>query len=360
MPEETLPSVLEETPQVELKLDETALASVSSARQIAAANITDTLPKEAYLGASTLVLSREERDILEEPVPDDEIDIRPDGLIYVSHEYVRRILNRALGHGQWALVPGSNLVSDQNQLYQRWVLFCRGVYVSEALGSGRYFQNGNQTRDDVAESIKSDCIRRCAKDLGIGLEAWNKRRAETWRRQYAVQRLCSTNQGNKQLWRRSDADPLQNEIAPKPPVEPVGAGTETRRDVLPRTDEPSSAVKTTAAAPPPQTPPKPALEPKQAPLKIAPKSQGTALAITDGQVRLLWTRALGAQLVVGDDAEKLITFLAENCMIPIPNRSGKKSKETAAHMMRQLPAGAQFQKLLKTLEILAQETQVEI
>jgi hypothetical protein len=353
--DETLPSVAEETPPLELKLDETALPpATGNARQIAAANITDTLPPTAYIGASTLVLSREEREILEEPVPDDEIDIRPDGLVYVSHEYVRRQLNRALGHGQWALVPGSKLYSDGNDQYQRWVLFCRGVYVSEALASRRYYANGNQTRDDVAEAIKSDCLRRCCKDLGIGLEAWNRRRQEHWRREHAIGVLCSTSQGNKKQWRRIDGDPLNGEIST--PVKSAGVEEEKGREKA----SPAPPVARTAATPPPQAPQAPPAVKSAPTLKIAPKSESTTLTVTDSQVRLLWTRALGAMLVVGDDAEKFIDFLHENCMIDIPARAGKKSKETAAHMARQLPAGAQFQKLIKTLEIMATQNPVEI
>ena len=39
----------------------------------------------------------------------------------------------------------------------------------------------------------------------------------------------------------------------------------------------------------------------------------------------------------------------------IPDRTGKKSSETAAAMMRTLDAGNTFQRLLKTLEIQAQK-----
>lgn len=352
MPEETLPSPIEETP-LDLKLDETALPP-SEGRQIAAAKITDSLPASAYVGASTLSVTREQEAILDEPVPDNEIDIRPDGLIYVSHEYVRRQLNRAFGRLQWALVPGSPLVMDGNELYQRWVLLVQGTYVSEALASRKYFANGNQGRDDVAEAIKSDCLRRCCKDLGIGLEAWNRRRAEHWRRTDAIQVLCTTSQGNKKLWRRKDADPLNGEIAP-----PVGAGMENKGRAD-NTVPPAPPSAKTEAAPPPQTAPKPAPAPKQAPLKVAPKPQPTTLTITDGQIRLLWQRAGAAGLVTKDDVEPLIEFLHDNCMVDIPDRSGKKDREVAVLMMRTLPAGAQFQRLLKTLEIQAQTGPVEI
>lgn len=360
MPDETLPSVTDETP-LELRLDETALPQVSDARQIAAAKITDTLPASAYVGASTLAVSREQEDILDAAIPPEEVDIRPDGLIYVSHEFVRRILNKAFGRLQWALVPGSPLVADGNEIYQRWVLMIQGTYVSEALGSRKYFQNGNQTRDDVAEAIKSDCLRRCCKDLGIGLSAWNRRFAEQWRRQYAVQVLVSSPQGNQKQWRRADADPLRNEIQAKPTE--VGGGNKEALPPIAPTTEP----KATVAPPPPSTPPKPAAPqnpPKPAQLKIAPapvKQTGTKpVSLTSGQLDLLWRQARQAALITGEDAEKWIEFLSETCMVPIPERAGKKSTETAAAMMRTLPAGTHFQKLLKTLEIMAQQTKVEI
>jgi hypothetical protein len=355
MSEETLPSVPEETP-LDLKLDETALPADS--RQIAAAKITDTLPAGAYAGAATLEINRDQERILDEPVPDNEIDIRPDGLIYVSHEYVRRQLNRAFGRLQWALVPGSPLVADGNEIYQRWVLLIQGTYVSEALGSKKYFANGNQSRDDVAEGIKSDCLKRCCKDLGIALEVWNKRRQESWRRQYATQVLVATSRGNEKQWRRADADPLKNEIPGSivKPTEVVGD-----KGVLPSNETPATVPQAHVAPPPPSTPPPAAKPGPRAVPKAAPvKAAGPVVTVTDGQIQLLWRRARAAGLVVGEDAEQWITFLAENCMVPIPDRSGKKSTETAVAMMRTLPAGAHFQKLLKTLEIQANQSQVEI
>lgn len=358
MAEETLPSPVEETP-LELKLDESALPLSDNSRQIAAAKLTDTLPASAYTGAGTLQVTVEQEKILDEPVPDNEIDIRPDGLIYVSHEYVRRQLNRAFGRLQWALVPGSPLVAEGNDLYQRWVLLVQGTYVSEAFASRRYFQNGNQTRDDVAEAIKSDCLRRCCKDLGIGLQAWNRRFGEQWKRKYAVQVVVSSNQGNKHQWRRADGDPLNNEIRGSV-VKPTEGEGEKGPETKP-VSSPTTAPKVTVAPPPPSTPPPPQPRPGPRAVPQPAKPATKVMTLTSGQLGLLWGRAKGASLVVGDDAEKWITFLNENCMVPIPERAGKKSTEVAAAMMRQLPAGTSFQKLIKLLEMQAVENnQVEI
>lgn len=88
---------------------------------------------------------------------------------------------------------------------------------------------------------------------------------------------------------------------------------------------------------------------------------GGQLKVTDGQIRLLWVRAKGAGLVVGEDAEAWIKWMNTNCLVEIPERHGKKSTEVAVAMMRQLPGGTTFQKHIKALEILAtQEGQVEI
>ena len=67
----------------------------------------------------------------------------------------------------------------------------------------------------------------------------------------------------------------------------------------------------------------------------------------------MWVRATSAGMVSGNDADKWITFLNENCRIEIPDSRGKKSREIAAAMMHQLPGGAYFQKLLKALEVQA-------
>src|SRR5712664_1731986 len=78
-------------------------------RALAAERITDVLPAIAYERIGQMIISPEAEAVLNEPLPDDEVDIRPDGLIYASHEYVVRQLNRAFGRMGWTLVPGSPL-----------------------------------------------------------------------------------------------------------------------------------------------------------------------------------------------------------------------------------------------------------
>ncbi len=185
-------------------------------RALAAERITDVLPAVAYERIGQMVLTDKAEEILNEPLPDDEVDIRPDGLIYASHEYVVRQLNRAFGRMGWTLVPGSPLTrrpeSNPPEYFQRWVLFVGGVYCSEALSSAIFYDNGLMTLDDCAEKIKSDCKRRTTKDLGIGTECWNRRFQKRIRDEQCVQVVVQTSKGNVKQWRRIDADPLKGEL----------------------------------------------------------------------------------------------------------------------------------------------------
>lgn len=199
-----------------LAINESALP----ARSLAAEKVTDVLPPAAYERIGQFVLSTEAEGVLNEPLPDDEVDIRPDdGMIYASHEYYRRQLNRAFGRMGWTLVPGSPLTQrpGTNEWYQRWVLFVNGVYAAEAFESYDYQpNNARMDLSDVAEAIKSGALKRCCKDLGLATECWNKRFQQRWRNEHAIQVVAKVfrrgQEMNAKVWRRKDSDPLPGEI----------------------------------------------------------------------------------------------------------------------------------------------------
>ena len=218
-------------------------------RSLAAERITDVLPPTAYERIGQMALTEQQEAVLNEPLPDDEADIRPDdGAVYASHDFYRRQLNRAFGRCGWTLVPGSPLTQrpNTNEWYQRWTLFIGGVYVAEAIAS-RDYQPDNARMDlsDVAEAIKSDALRRCCKDLGIAIECWNKRWTQRWRHEHAIKVVARVwskgQQSNKNLWRRKDSDPFPNELT-------SGAGGGQRGGVA----SPDSPTPRPAPAPVPQ------------------------------------------------------------------------------------------------------------
>jgi hypothetical protein len=342
--------------------DETPLAirdEFVPAKQYAAEKITDVLPPAAYERIGQFSLTEEQEAILNEPLPVDEVDIRPDdGAVYASHEYYRRKLNKTFGRMGWTLVPGSPLTQrpQTNEWYQRWVLFVGGVYVAEAIAS-RDYQPTNARMDlsDVAEAIKSDALRRCCKDLGIATECWNKRWTEKWKHEHAVQVVAQVwkkgQQVNAKVWRRKDADPLP------------GEQTSSARGTASPQTSPAPQAATAAPAPPKstETAPKAPEAPKQAqPAKEAPKPPAAAAPaqpakapaapkLLDSQVRMAFAQARQAGLVVGENADPLMEILETEFKVARVVSDGKKSTELCHAMLKSLP-GNLFTGLLKRMK----------
>ncbi len=153
-------------------------------------------PADPYLGASTLALTPDERKTLIEPLRDDEIKEFPAnagqraGLLYMDHVAIRRRLNKAVGPGAWALIPGGDPIREANYVCQRWRLYIRGSFVAEGFGEQAFRLGTNTlTFPTALEGAKSDALSRCVKDLGMGIELWDKAFVSKWKlRQDAARR----------------------------------------------------------------------------------------------------------------------------------------------------------------------------
>jgi hypothetical protein len=327
----------------------------------AATTITAVLPARTYERLGTIVLSPEQEALLDEPTPDDELDIRPDGLVYVSHEYVRRRLNKAFGRMGWSLIPGSPLTKrpNSNEYFQRWLLMVGGVYASEALSSREYFENNSQMSiDDVAESIKSDALRRCCKDLGIALEPWHRRFAEKWKRQFAVEVVVQTQRGNQRQWRRKDGDKLRNELGEaggnSPPAD-AGSGPPSSPALTPASPStpkvaaprPVPAGKPVPPKPPPPPPPAAA---KTSELKLAPApGQQPTGGLLMRQEGMIFQRLRASSLLIGDDYLPAIEFFLTHWPeLEDPGEEGRSAEARLQEIMRQLD-GRRINDVLKVI-----------
>lgn len=148
---------------------------------------------KAYAGSSTLQLTPEEIAGLKADFPDDAFKLGAGGnpdLIYIEHAYLRDRFDATIGMGQWALVRSrphwaEDFVTQKGQkavrLYADCALLIRGCLVSEAVGSMVYYpNNASQDYSDAAEGSESAAFRRCAKKLGVGLQAWKKDFCAGW------------------------------------------------------------------------------------------------------------------------------------------------------------------------------------
>jgi hypothetical protein len=382
---------------------------------LAAKNLSDVLPAVFYEGAAELVLTEAQEaklDKLSTP-SDDDIDIRPDGLIYVGHSYHRRVLTEVFGRGGWAEVEASPVQlkrqGDAEWIYQRWALYVRGqngqrVFIRSCVGSARWF--GDSPRANFAEtleSVRSDALpRNAAKgSLQIALEPWIKKLGQEWKRNYAVQVWANVKEFGKpvqkMLWRRKDADPLEGEIrlvepegqkkqpeaaqkveTPQLPPESAPQPTAIASAATPANSKAPAKAKTPAPAPKATTPepatPLPPPDPNQAhpshctcleclppPKPQKDVSSTTAPAggpqmVSEPQIRLFFALARRdkCKLIEGDNAGGAVLWLAEKVgttpdQLEKMGSNGKKSSEVAINLLRRLPMKTFHEEILPAL-----------
>jgi hypothetical protein len=135
--------------------------------------------------AGTLELTKEQNDILFAPLKDNEIYIKPDGLIYLTWTKYASRLSRAFGTS-WTLVPqGMPKISDNNLIIWGFHLIVKGIYCGFSIGEQQYHDNKRMSYGEACEGAKSNALTRLCKSLGIGLELWDKQFINEWLSKYA-------------------------------------------------------------------------------------------------------------------------------------------------------------------------------
>ncbi|KAJ2740596.1 hypothetical protein GGI20_005723 [Coemansia sp. BCRC 34301] len=125
----------------------------------------------SFQGMATQPFEPRISDMLMAPVTETDIEIKPDGLLYLPEIKYRRILNRAFGPGGWGLVPrGAHSVSGRT-LSREYALVCLGRFISQARGEQDFFDESGLAT--ATEGCKSNALVRCCKDLGVASELWD-------------------------------------------------------------------------------------------------------------------------------------------------------------------------------------------
>ncbi|KNE65834.1 hypothetical protein AMAG_09805 [Allomyces macrogynus ATCC 38327] len=129
------------------------------------------LDDQSYHGMSQKPFPDAVADVLMAPLDPADVEIKPDGLIYLPEIKYRRILNRAFKPGGWALAPrGPHSISGRT-ISREYALFALGQYVSQARGEMEVFDEKNMPT--AMEGCRSNALMRCCKDLGIASELWD-------------------------------------------------------------------------------------------------------------------------------------------------------------------------------------------
>jgi hypothetical protein len=156
------------------------------------------LTHSAYQKAGTLNLTKEESEQLQADFPDEAFKPGAAGkesLIYIEHAFLRDRFAKVFGMGQWCIITRRTWNEkfelppnrDRNEpvevikVYVEAMLVVRGCFVGEAIGDMDYFpKNMSQNYGDAVEGAKTAAFRRCAKEFGIGLQAWKKDWCAGW------------------------------------------------------------------------------------------------------------------------------------------------------------------------------------
>lgn len=159
----------------------------------------------SFQGLSASPFSKEISDTLLAPIEPADIEIKPDGMIYLPEIKYRRILNRAFGPGGWGLAPRGETNVSAKVVSREYALVCLGRLVAVSRGEQEYFDpSGIAT---ATESCKSNALMRCCKDLGVASELWDPRFIREFKAKHCVEVFVEhvTTKRKRKLWRRKDA-----------------------------------------------------------------------------------------------------------------------------------------------------------
>lgn len=156
----------------------------------------------SFHGLGAAAFSKETIDILLAPISKEDIEIKPDGLLYLPEIKYRRILNRAFGPGGWGLAPRTESHITGKQISREYALICNGRLVSVARGEQDYY-GGEEKITTALEGCKSNALMRCCKDLGIASELWDPSFIRKWKKDYCDEVFAEhvTTKKKKKLWK---------------------------------------------------------------------------------------------------------------------------------------------------------------
>ena len=168
-----------------------------------AANNTTTLDWSlTFHGLGSKPFAPEIADILLADIDANDIEIKPDGLLYLPEIKYRRILNRAFGPGGWGLAPRTESLITPKQISREYALICHGRLVSVARGEQDYF-GGDEKVTTALEGCKSNALMRCCKDLGIASELWDPSFIRLWKQKFCDEVFAEhvVTKRKKKLWK---------------------------------------------------------------------------------------------------------------------------------------------------------------
>ncbi|KAM0799974.1 mitochondrial genome maintenance MGM101-domain-containing protein [Usnea florida] len=158
----------------------------------------------SFHGLSTEAFSPEAAKALLAPLEPEDIEVKPDGILYLPEIKYRRILNQAFGPGGWGLAPRGETIVTSKAVTREYALVALGRLVSVARGEQDYFTPEGITT--AVEGCKSTALRRCCKDLGVASELWDPRFIRKFMAQHVKEVFAEhqTTKKRKKMYLRKD------------------------------------------------------------------------------------------------------------------------------------------------------------
>lgn len=134
-------------------------------------------------------LTADEEKILYQDFADEDVQIRPDGIIYLEAGWYRQRLHEAFKLGFQLIEEGNPQriprPDGSTTLIRHFHLFIKGVYVASAYGEHTDTRSNQMSYGDCLESAKSNALTRLCKEIGMANRLWRRDFIEQWKQKYA-------------------------------------------------------------------------------------------------------------------------------------------------------------------------------
>lgn len=80
----------------------------------------------SFHGLSAQPFSKEAAEVLLADIEADDVEVKPDGIVYLPEIKYRRILNRAFGPGGWGLAPRGETIVTGKSVTREYALVAHG------------------------------------------------------------------------------------------------------------------------------------------------------------------------------------------------------------------------------------------
>ncbi|KAJ4234531.1 hypothetical protein NW759_001524 [Fusarium solani] len=165
--------------------------------------------EKSWFGIGSRPVTAEQNRVLARPINPDDVEVKPDGIVYLPEVKYRRRLNEAFGPMGWGMVNRGEVVVGTNIVTREYALIVNGRFVSQAQGVNNYFSA--EGLPAAIEGCKSNALMRCCKDLGIASELWDPVFLRWFRKHYMEERWVEhvTTKKKRTFWyKKGLAEPV--------------------------------------------------------------------------------------------------------------------------------------------------------